>query len=333
MLGITRRELISRVGGAAAASAQPCAARAQEQMRRVALVGGAGSDSDPETQARVAAFRDGLAKLGWVEGRNVRIDVRFSASDPERIRSYAAELTDLSPDVIVSSGTPSLAALVNLTRSLPIVFVAVSDPVSAGFVPGLAKPGSNITGFSNYEYSIAGKWLQLLKEVAPATARVGVLLWRGDSSWSRYLAPVETLAPSLGVQLTRIFLGDAKEIERDIDTFGLEPHGGLLVISSSRALVFRNLIADLAIRNRLPTVVPARSYAISGGLMSYGVDIVDQFRRAASYVDRILRGEKPGDLPVQLPTKYEFVINIRTARAMGFMLPPSLPLRADEVIE
>ena len=329
---VRRRAFITLLGGAAAT--WPLSVRAQpgERMRRVGVLMSR-LDTDAETKARIATFRETLGRLGWAEGRNTRIDFRFAASNLEQLRSHAAELLGLKPDVLWRTARRHLKAFANATRTVPIVFVGVSDAVSAGFVPSLAKPGGNITGFSNFEYSIGGKWLELLKEAAPGMARVGVLLFRDDSAWSRYLAPVEAVAPSLGVQVTRIFLGDAKEIERDIDAFAREPHGGLLVTNSSRAGVHRNLIVDLAIRHRLPAIFSNRIFAVNGGLMSYGIDTVDMFRGGAVYVDRILRGEKAGNLPVQLPTKYEFVVNMRTARAMGFAFPPALPLRADEVIE
>jgi ABC-type uncharacterized transport system substrate-binding protein len=223
--------------------------------------------------------------------------------------------------------------LLRLSRSQPIVFVGVSDPVSAGFVPSLAKPGGNITGFSNFEYTIAEKWLQLLKEAAPDATRVAVLLFRGDPSWSRYLGPVEAFAPSLGIKATRIFLGETHDTERDIDAFAQEPHGGLIITNSPRAFLQRDLICGLAIRHRLPAIYPARIYTISDGLMSYGTDNPDLYWRAASYVDRILRGERPGDLPVQQPTKFELVINLKTAKALSIEMPPTLLARADEVIE
>ena len=221
----------------------------------------------------------GSRNSGWAVGRNVTIDFRFAAADIERIRTYAAELIGLAPDVVVAQSTPVLEEFAKLTQSVPIVLVGASDPVSAGFVPSLAKPGGNITGFSGFEYSIGGKWLELLKEAIPDMTRVGVLLFRGDPSWSRYLASVEAAAPSLGVHVTKIFLGDAIEIERDIDAFAQEPHGGLLTTNNGRALFHRNLIADLAIRNRLPAVFSQRAYAVSGGLMSYGIDNIDLLRR------------------------------------------------------
>ena len=291
------------------------------------------AETDPQVPFRHARLQDGLQKSGWVEGHNVQIDYRFAAANPDRIRDHAAELVGLAPDVVVGQSTPVLEALLKLTRSLPIVFVEVSDPVSAGFVPNLARPGGNITGFSNFEYTIAGKWLELLKEAAPATKRVAVLLFRGDPSWSRYLAPVEASAPSFGIEVTRIFLGDADDTEREINSFAQEPHGGLITTNNPRAYLQRELICRLAIRHRLPAVYPARIYTTSDGLMSYGIDNSALYWNAASYVDRILRGEKPGDLPVQQPTKFEFVINMKTAKALGITIPSALLTSADEVIE
>jgi putative ABC transport system substrate-binding protein len=323
-----RREFITLLG---AAAAWPRGARAQgERMRRVGVLM-AGGEADPDQL--VAAFREALEKLGWIDGRNVRIEVRFGATDPGSIRSYAAELLSQAPDVILANSTPVLEQVLKQTRSVPIVFNGVSDPVSAGFVPNLARPGGNITGFSAFEYSIGGKWLEILTEAVPATKRVAVLLFRDDPSWSRYLAPIEALASSFGVQLTNIFLGDPAEPERTLEAFAHEPNGGLIVTNNPKALAQRELIGTLAARLHLPAVYPARVYVTSGGLMSYGNDPVEPFRRAASYVDRILKGEKPADLPVQQPTKYEFVVNLRAARALGLTLPLPLIGRTDEVIE
>jgi putative tryptophan/tyrosine transport system substrate-binding protein len=278
-------------------------------------------------------LRDALAKLGWTEGRNLRIDIRFAASDPDRMKSYAAELISLAPDVLFGVSTPVLEALQNLTRTVPIVFLGVSDPVSAGFVPSLPHPGGNITGFTSFEYAISAKWLEVLKEAAPGTTRAGIILFRGDPSWSRYFAPIEAAAPSFGMQATRIFLGDPDESARVIDAFAQEPQGGLVVTLNPRARVQRDLLIELAARHRLPAIYPQRFYVTSGGLMSYGFDTDRDFPSAASYIDRILRGEKPGDLLVQLPTKFEFVVNLKTARTLGITLPLPLIGRTDEVIE
>ncbi len=271
--------------------------------------------------------------MGWVEGRNVRIDYRFAATDSERIRSHSADLVAAGPDAILANGTPILEALQKRTSTLPIVFVGVSDPLGAGFVPSLARPGGNLTGFSNFEYAIGGKWLELLKEVAPGVRRAAVLLHRDDTAWSRYLAPIEALAPSLGIQLSSVFLGDASETERHLGAFAREQNGGVIVTNNARAMSQRDLIGTLAVRHQLPAVYPARVYTAGGGLASYGIDPVDPYRRAAGYVDRILRGEKPADLPVQAPTKYELAINLKTAKALGLEVPPTLLARADEVIE
>ena len=326
-----RREFLALIGSAAAVS--PVTARAQgERVRRVGVLM-LGDETDSDQRARVATFREAFEKLGWAEGRNVQIDVRFAASDSERIRSYSAALLGQTPDVILANGTPVLEAFVKQTRSVPTVFVGVSDPLSAGFVPSLARPGGNITGFSNFEYTIGGKWLEILVEAAPATKRVAVLMAREDPAWERYLAPIEALALPFGVQLTRVFLGDPAEIERAIEAFAREPNGGMISTNNTRALAQRELIGALAARHRLPAIYPARVYVASGGLMSYGIDPVDPYRGAASYVDRILRGEKPGDLPVQQPTKFEFVVNLKTARALGLTLPLPLIGRTDEVIE
>ena len=323
-----RREFITLLG---AAAMWPLAARAQqpERMRRIGVLLPATAD-DVEFQARVGAFREAFEKLGWADGRNVRIDVRYDLVDPERMRSHVTALLGQTPDVIVAVSTPVLEAVLKQTRSVPIVFIGVSDPVSAGFVPSLARPGGNITGFSNFE---GGKWLEILMEAVPATKRVAVLMNRDDPAWARYLAPIESLGPSRGVRLTRVFLGDPAETERAIDAFADEPDGGLIITNNFRAVTQRDVLVGVAVRRRLPAIYPARIFVNSGGLMSYGIDPVDLFRRATSYVDRILRGEKPGDMPVQLPTKFEFVVNLRAARALGLALPLPLIGRTDEVIE
>jgi putative ABC transport system substrate-binding protein len=327
-----RREFIRLLGGAAAA--WPLAARAQqsERMRRIGVLM-LGDESDPDQQSRVGAFRAELARMGWTKGQNIEIDSQFAATTSDRIRSKATDFVARNLDAILANGTPVLEALQKLTSTIPIVFVGVSDPLSAGFVPSLARPGGNITGFSNFEYAIGGKWLQLLNEAAPHVIRVAVLLHRGDAAWARYLAAIETLAPSLGMQLTSFFLGDPSETERHFETFALERNGGVIVSNNARAMSQRELIGTLSVRYQLPAVYPARVYAVSGGLMSYGIDPVDPYRRAAGYIDRILKGENPGDLPVQAPTKYELVINLKTAKALGLDVPPMLLARADEVIE
>jgi putative ABC transport system substrate-binding protein len=326
-----RREFLGVLGGAAAA--WPIAARAQQsdQVRRVGVLISYG-DSDPEGRVRVAAFREELQKLGWTDGRSLRLDIRWIANSGNR-SAYAAELVGLAPDVIVGSTTPVLQTLQKLTPSVPIVFVQVSDPVTAGFVPNLARPGGNITGFTNFEYTIGGKWLDVLKEAVPSTNRVGVLVSRNDPSWSRYFAPIEAVAPSLGMQLTMIFLDTAPEIEHAIDILAQAPNGGLIVLPSSGAATHRELIIGSAARHRLPAIYPFRYFVVPGGLLSYGIDQIEQWRGAAGYVDRILKGMKTGDLPVQLPTKFEMVINLKTAKALGLEISPTLLARADEVIE
>jgi ABC-type uncharacterized transport system substrate-binding protein len=329
---LNRREFITLLGGAAAAWPLSAHGQQPERVRRIGVLM-AIAESDREGQDRVAAFREAFEKLGWADGRNVRIDVRYDLVDPERMRSHVTALLGQTPDVIVAVSTPVLEAVLKQTRSVPIVFIAVSDPVSAGFVSSLARPGGNITGFSNFEYTIGGKWFEILMEAVPATKRVAVLMNRDDPAWARYLAPIESLGPSRGVRLTRLFLGDPAETERAIDAFADEPDGGLIITNNFRAVTQRDVIVGVAVRRRLPAIYPARIFVNSGGLMSYGIDPVDLFRRATSYVDRILRGEKPGDMPVQLPTKFEFVVNLRAARALGLALPLPLIGRTDEVIE
>jgi ABC-type uncharacterized transport system substrate-binding protein len=264
-----RRELFTFLGGAAAAAACPLAAHAQQdaRIRRVGVLM-LGDETDPDQQGRVAAFRQELERTGWIDGRNIRIDYRFAATNPERIRSHSAELLGQTPNAILANGTPVLEAFQKQTRTVPIVFVGVSDPVSAGFVPSLARPGGNITGFSNFEYTIGGKWLELLKEVAPGTKRAAVLLHRDDAAWSRYLAPMEALSPSLGVQLTSIFLGYPSETGSALDAFAQAANGGLIVTNNARAMSQRELISTQAVRHRFPAVYPARVYTTNGGLMS-----------------------------------------------------------------
>jgi len=322
-----RREFITLLGGAAVA--WPLAARAQQadRMRRVGVLVSRIAD-DPEEQARLAAFVQGLQELGWTEGRNVRIDYRWAAADADRSRTYAAELVALAPDVIVAAGSQSVAALEQTTRTVPIVFASVVDPVGAGYVPSLARPGGNATGFTAFEYSLSGKWLELLKEIAPNLTRIAILRDPALAAVIQAMAP-----PSFGVELSPIDVRDAGEIERDVAAFAGETKGGLIVTGSSGAAVHRELIIMLAARHRLPAVYPFRNYVTSGGLISYGPDPTDQFRRAAGYVDRILKGEKAADLPVQAPTKYELVINLKTAQALGLTVPPLLLARADAVIE
>jgi putative ABC transport system substrate-binding protein len=328
-----RRELICLIGGAAVA--WPLAARAQQadRMRRVGVLEARAAD-DREGQARLAAFLQGLQELGWTDGRSVRIDYRWAAADTDRSRIYAAELVALAPDVILASASQSTAALLQITHTVPIVFVNVVDPVGAGFVARLARPGGNATGFTPFEYSLSGKWLELLKEIAPNLTRIAILRDPAIATGIGQYAAIQAMAsPSLGVELSPIDVRDGGEIEREIAAVARESNGGLIVTASSGAVARRELIIMLAARHRLPAVYPFRYFVTSGGLISYGPDPTDQFRRAAGYVDRILKGEKAADLPVQSPTKYELAINLKTAKALGLTMPPSLLARADQVIE
>jgi putative tryptophan/tyrosine transport system substrate-binding protein len=327
-----RREFITLLGGAAAAG--PLAARAQqpERVRRIAVLMSLAVD-DAESSRRLTAFVQALQQLGWTDSRNVRIEYRWGAGDPEQIRRYAVELATLAPDVILSVATATLWPLLQVTRAVPIVFVNVPDPVGAGFVDSLARPGGNATGFTFLEYATSAKWLELLKEIAPGVTRAAVIrdpaITAGIGQWGA----IQAVAPSLGVELGPVNVRDAGEIERDVATFARSTNGGLIVTASTLAVVHRELIVTLAARHRLPAVYFLRPFVTGGGLISYGPDIIDQYRRAAGYVDRILKGEKPADLPVQAPTKYELVINLKTAKALGLEIPPTLIARADEVIE
>ena len=328
-----RREFITLLGGAAVA--WPRAARAQQadRMRRVGVLEARTAD-DPEAQARLAALLQGLQELGWTDGRNVRIDYRWAAADADRSRTYAAELVAVAPDVILAAGSLSVAALQQTSRTVPIVFVNIIDPVGAGFVARLARPGGNTTGFTSFEYSLSGKWLELLKEITPNLTRIAILRDPALAAGIGQFAAIQAMAPpSFGVELIPIDVRDAGEIDRDVAAFALESNGGLIVTGSSATAVHRELIIMLAARHRLPAVYPFRYFVTSGGLISYGPDPTDQFRRAAGYVDRILKGEKAADLPVQSPTKYELAINLKTATALGLTMPPPLLARADQVIE
>jgi putative ABC transport system substrate-binding protein len=327
-----RRQFITLLGGAAAT--WPLTARAQqpERMRRIGVLMNLAAD-DPESQARIGALLQGLQEFGWSIGRNVRIDYRWAAGDAERLRSHAAELVALAPDVILANANPSVEVLQQTARAMPIVFVAVTDPVGAGVVASLARPGGNATGFTSAEFSMSAKWLELLKEVAPGVTRAAVLQDPGNPGSIPQFAAIQSVAPSLGVDLSTIFLRDAGEIEGAVATFARVPNGGLIATRTSGAIGHRNLIITQAAKLRLPAVYPLRLFVTAGGLASYGPDIVDQCRRAASYVDRILKGAKPADLPVQAPTKYELTINLKTAKALGLTVPDSVLARADEVIE
>jgi putative ABC transport system substrate-binding protein len=329
---MNRREVVTLLSGAAAA--WPLAARAQQRdrVRRIGVLMNRASDS-PEGQMRFAAFLQGLQEAGWAIGRNARIDIRWGADDVDRERKYAAELVALVPDIILASGTLGVAAVQQASRSVPIVFASVADPVGGGFVDSLARPGGNVTGFMVYEYSLSGKWLELLKELAPSVKRAAVVRNPVSPTGIGQFSAIQAVAPSLGVEVDAINVRDADEIERAIAIFARSPNRGLVVTSTAEATVHRDLIIDLAALHKLPAVYGNRSSVTGGGLVSYGPDQVDQYRQAASYVDRILRGEKPVDLPVQAPTKYETVINLKTAKALGLDLPPTLLTRADEVIE
>jgi putative ABC transport system substrate-binding protein len=302
-------------------------------MRRIGALMGGAAENDMEGRARSAALLEGLAALGWIDGRNVRIDFRSPAGNPENIRRYVAELIALAPDLIFSSGSASVGPLLQATRTVPIVFVLVPDPVGAGFVDSLARPGGNATGFTTFEYSMSGKWLELLKEVAPNVTRVGVLRDPAIAAGTGQFGAVQSVAPSFGVELSAINVRDASEIERTVTAFARLPNGGMIVTGSSLAAAHGGLIVTLAARHRLPSVYFARFLVKDGGLMSYGPDLVDEHRRAATYIDRILKGAKPADLPVQAPTKHGLVINLKTAKTLGLTVPSSLLARADEVIE
>jgi len=327
-----RREFITLLGGAAAA--WPLAARAQqsEPMRRIGVLMNVAAD-DPEAAARVGAFSQGLGELGLVIGRNVRIDYRWYAGNAEAARKYATELVALAPEVILASGTLGVTAIQQVNRPVPIVFTLVADPVGAGFVNSLAQPGGNATGFMLYEYSLSGKWLEFLKQIAPRITRVAVLRDQTNPAGIAQFGAIQALAPSLGVQVSPINVRNANDIESGIATFARTANGGLIVTGSASATVHHHLITKLAAQYKLPAIYTNRVSVAGGALISYGPDRVDPYRRAASYVDRILKGEKPADLPVQAPTKYELVINLKTAKAVGLEVPPSLLARADEVIE
>jgi putative ABC transport system substrate-binding protein len=328
-----RREFITLLGGTAAV--WPFAARTQQAggTRRIGVLTGGPRPDDQDAQANIAAFLEGLQQLGWTDGRNVQIDYRWGLGQADAIRKHAAELAALTPDVILSSGTASLAPLMQATPTVPIVFVNVADPVGGGFVDSLARPGGNATGFMQFEYDLSGKWLEVLKQIAPNVTRAAVLRDPALPSGIGQFAVIQSVAPSVGVEVRPVSVRDAAEIERAVAVFARSPNSGLIVTSSALTARHRELIISLAARHKLPAVYYRRYFVTTGGLISYGYDLVDQFRRAAGYVDRILKGEKPADLPVQAPTKYELVINLKAAKALGLDVPPSLLARADEVIE
>ena len=327
-----RREFITLLGGAAIA--WPLIARAQqgEQMRRVGVLLPATAD-DAEFQAWVGAFLQALAQLGWTIGHNVRIDTRWATTNAADIRRHAAELAALAPDVILASGTSTVGPMLQATRTVPVVFPVVVDPVGAGFVDSLARPGGNATGFLLFEYGLSGKWLELLKEVAPGVTRVAVLRDPATPTGIGQFGVIQAAAPSLRVEVSPLNVRDAGEIERGVAAFARSSNGGLILSGGNRAILHRDLIVTLAARHKLPAVYADRFFVAAGGLISYGPDRIDQYRRAAGYVDRILKGEKPADMPVQAPTKYETVINLKAAKALGLAVPPSVLARADEVIE
>jgi putative ABC transport system substrate-binding protein len=326
-----RREFITLIGGAAVA--WPVAARAQ-RADRVRLVGSLNilAEDDPESRLRIAAFKQGMQELGWTEGGNVRIETRWAGGDDGLVRKYAAELAALAPDVILTSGSVTVRPMQQATRTVPIVFVQVVDPVGSGYVDSLSRPGGNTTGFTLFEYSLTGKWLELLKEIAPNVTRAAVIRDPTRGSGIAQFAAIQTVAPSLGVELTTINALDVHDMERGIAAFARSANGGLIVTSGGTGF-HRNVIIPLAAQLRLPSVYPYRYYAIEGGLVAYGPNTIEQYRRAAKYVDRILKGEKPADLPVQAPTRYELAINLKTAKALGLTVPSTLLARADEVIE
>jgi putative ABC transport system substrate-binding protein len=327
-----RREFITFLGGMAAA--WPLAARAQqpERMRRIGVLMNLAAD-DPESSVRIAAFLQVLQQLGWTNGHNIQIDTRWAAGDAGRFRAYAAELVALAPEVILASSSPAVETLQQATRTVPIVFVNVVDPVGSGYIASLARPGGNITGFASYDFGISAKWLELLKEIAPSVKRVAVLRDPAIAIGIGQMAAIQTVAPSFDIELNPIGVRDAPAIERAITEFARKPNGGLIVLASPLAALHRKLIITLAAQLRLPAVYTLRFYVTSGGLISYGNVPIESFQRAAGYVDRILKGEKPPDLPVQAPTKYELVINLKTAKALGLTVPPTMLTRADEVIE
>jgi ABC-type uncharacterized transport system substrate-binding protein len=328
---VKRREFIAALGGL---GAWPLAARAQqtEGIRRLAVLSPL-SAGDLDNQARHAAFLDALKQLGWIDGRNLRVEARHSAGDPANTRKYAAELVALAPDVILATGGAGAAAMLQATRSIPIVFVIVPDPVGSGFVESLAQPGGNATGFMMFEYDLSAKWLELLKEIAPNVTRAAVLRDAAIAAGIGQFAVIQSVARSVGLDVRAINLSNADEIERSVTAFARVPNSGLVLTASALSAVHRDLIISLAARFSLPMTYHERYYVAAGGLVSYGANFIDQYRRAAGYVDGIFKGAKPAELPVQVPTKYDLTINLKTARTLGLTVPPTLLARADEVIE
>src|SRR5262245_9268399 len=329
MLDVKRRDFITFLGGAAVAWPLMASAQQSERMRQIFVL--MGTANDAEAQARAEALQQGLRVLGWTMGRNIQINYSFGSGDVERIRIHAKEAVASGPDLILAQTNPALEAVRNATRTLPIIFLQVSDPVGGGFVESLARPGGNVTGFTNFESEIGGKWLQTLKEIAPAVDRVAVVLHPETSAHTGFLRAAESASVALGIKVTSLGVHNANEIERGITQFALVPNGGLIV--APHPVTRGKQIIELAAHDRLPAIYPFRFHAKDRGLVSYGIDQVDQWRRSATYVDRILRGAKPVDLPVQQPTKYELVINLKTAKALGLDMPTTVLARADEVIE
>jgi putative tryptophan/tyrosine transport system substrate-binding protein len=333
-----RRNFIAAVGGVVVSRVfgpLPVNAQQGERIRRIGVLSGGPATDDRDNQARWVTLTQALQQLGWIEGRNLQIDYRLSEGDADRARKFAAELLALNPDLIliVASGTAGVQPLLQVTRTVPIVFVNVSDPVGAGLVGSLARPGGNATGFAQLEYNASAKWLELLKQIAPSVTRAAVLRDPTITAGIGQFAVIQSVAPSVGVDVSPINVRNADEIERAVTAFARTANGGLIVTASGSAAVHRKLIISLAARHRLPTVYYRRLYVTDGGLISYGADFIDQYRRAAGYVDRVFKGEKPADLPVQTPTKYELVINLKTEKALGLTIPPSVLARADKVIE
>jgi putative tryptophan/tyrosine transport system substrate-binding protein len=329
---VTRRKLIALLGGAAVVWPRVLRAQQSERVRRVASLMNAQTDN-AELQSNLAEFRQRLQQLGWTEGQNVRFDFRGFAGDVSRLSQYASEVVSLSPDVILAAGVPQVKAIQSATRTIPIVFAQAIDPVGAGAVSSLARPGGNATGFTQFEYSLSGKWPELLKEISPGVKRMAVLRDSSTPAGIGQWAVIQAVAPSLGLDFSPIEVRSGTEIEQGVQTIASGPGGGLVVAAGAQAVIHRQLIIAQASRHRLPAIYPYRSFVTGGGLLSYGTNLANQYRQAAGYVDRILRGEKPADLPVQAPTKYELVINLKTAKALGIDVPPTLLARADEVIE